>query len=257
MSRKLILTIATAATVAVASLASQSAEAHGGFGGFGGGRAFSGGRGFGGGFGGGHAFGGLGRAARSFRGLTTHHLPPGTTLPITPVKGTTTIPHFPLPPITLPGGKLPLPKIPNPGGFDPHHHWVFHDGKWSFEADIDVAVDTPAVVPVAVAPVPAPQTAQCGCLTKTYTPTGLAVFADSCTKESASAPVNSAVDATQTPTSPVSATAVPISEVPTAPNYAGRTYEDFLAANPQFAPPQAANAQPQASNAQPQGAQKN
>ena len=42
--------------------------------------------------------------------------------------------------------------------------------------------------------------------------------------------------------SPVAATAVPMSVVPTAPNYAGRTYEDYLAANPQANPaaPQAA-----------------
>jgi hypothetical protein len=33
-----------------------------------------------------------------------------------------------------------------------------------------------------------------------------------------------------------------MSVVPTAPNYAGRTYEDYLAANPQAAQPQAAQA---------------
>jgi hypothetical protein len=37
----------------------------------------------------------------------------------------------------------------------------------------------------------------------------------------------------------VAATAVPMSVVPTAPNYAGRTYEDYLAANPQAANPPA------------------
>lgn len=209
MSRKLILTIATAATVAVASLASQSAEAHGGFGGFGRG-------GFGrGGFGGGHMSSGGFHSARNFRGLLNQH------------------PLQPIIPIAFP---KPTPKpTPQP---DPHHHWAFHDGKWSFEADV-VAVDAP----IAVVTAPAPQqTSQCGCLTKTYTPTGLAVFADICTKESASAPVDSTADATQTPTSPVAATAVPISEVPTAPNYAGRTFEDYLAANPQLTQPQAANA---------------
>ena len=204
MSRKLILTIATAATVAVASLASQSAEAHGGSGGFG-----RGGLGRGG-FGGGHA-------ARNFRGLLNQH------------------PLQPIIPINFP---KPAPT-PHP---DPHHHWAFHDGKWSFEADV-VAVDAP--VAAAIAPA-TQQTSQCGCLTKTYTPTGLAVFADICTKESASAPVNSTADATQAPTSPVAATAVPISEVPTAPNYAGRTFGDYLAANPQLTQPQAANTQPQA-----------
>ena len=86
----------------------------------------------------------------------------------------------------------------------------------------------------------------CTCLTKTYTPSGLVVFADICTKESASASVDGSADATQVPTTPVAASAVPMSVVPTAPNYAGRTYEDYLAANPQSAQPQAANPAPQA-----------
>jgi hypothetical protein len=34
--------------------------------------------------------------------------------------------------------------------------------------------------------------------------------------------------------------------VPTTPDYAGRTYEDYLAANPQLSQPQAAAPQPQA-----------
>ena len=79
----------------------------------------------------------------------------------------------------------------------------------------------------------------CTCLTKTYTPSGLVVFADVCTKELASASVDGSADATQVPTTPVAAMAVPMSVVPTTPNYAGRTYEDYLAANPQAAQPQA------------------
>jgi hypothetical protein len=86
----------------------------------------------------------------------------------------------------------------------------------------------------------APVVAPCNCLTKTYTPTGLVVFADICTKESASAPaLSDHADATQAPTTVVPAKATPMSEVPTVPNYAGRTYQDYLAANPQAAPPQA------------------
>jgi hypothetical protein len=118
-----------------------------------------------------------------------------------------------------------------------HGHWAFRDGVW---IDIDAAVDeTPAVVSQ---PAPGP----CTCLTKNYTPNGLVVFSDICTKEAASAQVgDSAADATQGSTSGTtqaptsSATQVPtadVTQVPTSPNYAGRTYADYLAANPQVAP---------------------
>jgi hypothetical protein len=116
------------------------------------------------------------------------------------------------------------------------HHWVFRGGRWII---LDGDVDTAVVTTPDVTPTPGP----CTCLTKTYTPSGLVVFADVCTKESASAPVDDNADATQVPTTPVAATQVPISVVPTTPNYAGRTYEDYLAANPQTAQPQAANPQ--------------
>jgi predicted Abi (CAAX) family protease len=105
---------------------------------------------------------------------------------------------------------------------------VLRDGRWI--AIDDVVDEAPAVVAE-----PGP----CTCLTKTYTPSGLVVFADVCTKESASASVDGSADATQVPTTPVAAMAVPMSVVPTTPNYAGRTYEDYLAANPQAAQPQA------------------
>ena len=117
-----------------------------------------------------------------------------------------------------------------------HDHWVFRFGRW---IAVDDVVDE---APAPVVAVPGP----CTCLTKTYTPSGLVVFADICTKESASASVDGSADATQVPTTPVAASAVPMSVVPTAPNYAGRTYEDYLAANPQSAQPQAANPAPQA-----------
>jgi hypothetical protein len=116
-----------------------------------------------------------------------------------------------------------------------HHHWVFRDGVWVVFDDV-----TEEVVPAEVDDGPAP--GPCTCLTKTYTPSGLVVFADVCTKESASASVygNASAQATQVPTTPVAATAVPMSVVPTNPDYAGRTYEDYLAANPQAAQSQAA-----------------
>ena len=59
----------------------------------------------------------------------------------------------------------------------------------------------------------------CNCLTKGYTPEGTVVFTDLCTKEMASAPVDGA---------PAQA-----SEVQAPNNFAGKTYQDYLAANPQ------------------------
>jgi hypothetical protein len=58
----------------------------------------------------------------------------------------------------------------------------------------------------------------CTCLTKNYTQEGLVVFADLCTKESASAPVAGSADAAQ-------------ADAPAS--YAGKTYQDYLKANPQ------------------------
>ncbi|HEY1311810.1 MAG TPA: hypothetical protein VGF02_12740 [Pseudolabrys sp.] len=60
----------------------------------------------------------------------------------------------------------------------------------------------------------------CTCLTKNYTPEGQVVFADICTKESASAPVAGSSQQTQ-------------ADAPA--NYAGQTYQDYLKANPQAA----------------------
>jgi hypothetical protein len=119
-----------------------------------------------------------------------------------------------------------------------HWHWVFRGGRW-IQGDDVAAVDVTPAPSAAVSPAP------CSCLTKTYTPTGLVVFADICTKESASAPAaDDTADASQAPSTPVPAKATPISEVPTTPNYAGKTYDDYLAANPQ-AKPQASAQGPQ------------
>jgi hypothetical protein len=60
----------------------------------------------------------------------------------------------------------------------------------------------------------------CTCLTKNYTPEGMVVFQDLCTKESASTPVAGSSDAAQ-------------ADAPA--NYAGQTYQDYLKANPQAA----------------------
>jgi hypothetical protein len=115
-----------------------------------------------------------------------------------------------------------------------HHHWVFRGGRWIVLDGEDIA-EAPVLAPAAV---PGP----CTCLTKTYTPEGLVVFADVCTKESASAPVEGdSADASKQPTSDVAAKATPLAQVPTKPNYAGRTYDDYLAANPQLQPQAAAS----------------
>ena len=207
MSRKMILAIAAAATVAVATLASQSADARG----FGGRIAMA--RGVGSG------------APRPIlntergRGRIVRPIIPGRITRLC-VLGRPCRP--PGPPIWW-------------HHHHHHHHWVFRSGRWIIDDVVEAA-------PVVAAPVAAPD--PCTCLTKTYTPTGLVVFADICTKESASAPVDSAANASQVPTTAVAATAVPISVVPTTPNYAGRTYEDYLAANPQAVEPQAANPAP-------------
>jgi len=120
-----------------------------------------------------------------------------------------------------------------------HHHWIMRAGQW-------VDVDDAAVADVTPAPTAAVTPGPCTCLTKTYTPAGLVVFADICTKESASAPAaDDAADASQAPSTPVAAKSTPIAEVPTAPNYAGKTYDDYLAANPQNANPQASAQGPQ------------
>lgn len=59
----------------------------------------------------------------------------------------------------------------------------------------------------------------CNCLTKTYTPDGAVVFKDLCTKEMASAPVDSPPEKA--------------SEIQGPLNFAGKTYQDYLAANSQ------------------------
>jgi hypothetical protein len=204
MSRTIILSLAAAATIAVVSLGSSAADA----------RGFGGGRMAGGNHGAGHA---SGRGAR-------------------------------------------LASVRNPGRGHPghpghHKHWhrVFRHGIW-----IDIDGDDDNAPDVAVAPGP------CTCLTKTYTADGLVVFADVCTKEAATArvdgntadvtpvptPSNGAADGGPADTSqtlPADGKATDATQVgkvanatqvPTSPNYAGRTYKDYLAANPQAAPPQ-------------------
>jgi hypothetical protein len=59
----------------------------------------------------------------------------------------------------------------------------------------------------------------CACLIKDYTREGQVVFKDLCTKEMASAPVDGAPEKASAADAPA--------------NFAGKTYQDYLAANPQ------------------------
>jgi hypothetical protein len=199
MSRKVLFTLATATVIAAAAtLASSAADARGfGGGGFGGGH-FGGGGFARGGFGGGHfargGFGGNHFAGRNFGRFN-------------PIRG------------GFPGH--------NHWAWHHHRHWFWRDGRW-FYGDGDYGVDAP-VAPVAT---PGP----CTCLTKTYTQDGLVVFADVCTKEAASAPVGGTEAAPPAKSSEATPPAPPAnvadaSQTPTTNNYAGKTYQDFLAAN--------------------------
>ncbi len=96
----------------------------------------------------------------------------------------------------------------HPGG-NPHFHRHFH---------FRYVHDRLYVRPVGYA-VRAVEPGPCTCLTKNYTPEGMVVFQDLCTKEMASAPVDGSSDQAQAEPQPN--------------NFAGRTYQDFLKSNPQ------------------------
>jgi len=105
----------------------------------------------------------------------------------------------------------------NPGGHYTPHYWPHpHHNHYVWRHrhlhPVGYVVRTGYVERVAT---PGP----CTCLTKDYTPDGIVVFKDLCTKEMASAPVDGA---------PAKA-----SENADPNNFAGKTYQDYLAANPQ------------------------
>ncbi|MGD0315326.1 MAG: hypothetical protein ABSB37_05130 [Xanthobacteraceae bacterium] len=194
MSRKAILSLATA-TIIAAGLASTAADA----------------RGFGGGSGGGRV-----ASARSLGG--GNHL-----------AGRGNVGRL----ATLNPGRGGRGGHPGHGGLHGHHHHrIFRNGIW---IDVDGYADDYVDAPVVATPGP------CTCLTKTYTKDGLVVFADVCTKEAASARVDgTATGAIEVPTdgkaTPLSNAPVDnkaTAQQPTSPNYAGRTYADFLGANSQ------------------------
>jgi hypothetical protein len=87
----------------------------------------------------------------------------------------------------------------------PHHHAHLYIKRYS----------RVYVRPVRYA-VPLVSAGPCTCLTKDYTPEGIVVFKDLCTKEMASAPVEGAPEKA--------------SEVQAPNNFAGKTYQDYQAA---------------------------
>ena len=116
---------------------------------------------------------------------------------------------------TIPGGRI---GIHRPGRFVGHRplrgrYFVY---RYGFAAPVAVGYVRPLVSDPSL----------CTCLTKTYTQEGNVVFQDLCTKETASAPVNGAAGQSSQNVDPN--------------NFAGRSYEDYLKANPQ---PAQANAQ--------------
>lgn len=218
MSRKFVLSLA-AALVAASSFTFESANARG-FGGFGGGFGHFGGIGHGGRLGGARLLGG------GYRGHGGRLIPifghGGGHGGLIPIRG----PRHPRPP------RHPFPPIGWHGHHHWHGHWVFRGGEWIVVDDVAVGGEVTATA------VADPATGPCTCLIKTYTPTGLVVFSDMCTKEQASAPVNADTsDASQTPTSTSAApmSAAQVSLMSKAVDYDGRTYADYLAANPGLA----------------------
>jgi hypothetical protein len=93
------------------------------------------------------------------------------------------------------------------------HYWPHY--RPHFSPIVHRLIEVQPVVESDAAPAP------CSCLTKGYTPEGLVVFKDQCTKEMASAPVDGSSAQSSDADGPA--------------NYAGRTYQDYLAANPQAA----------------------
>ncbi len=120
----------------------------------------------------------------------------GTANAMSPLRGDRDHPHGLVPPV--------------------HHigypHWHDHVHLWHRHVYV-----RPVVYGSVVEPGP------CTCLWKGYTPDGTVVFKDLCTQEMASAPA-------------VDGDAAAVTEAPDASNFAGKTYKDYLAANPQNAP---------------------
>ncbi len=124
------------------------------------------------------------------------HLPPHPIHPVHPVY-----PIHPVHPV------YPIHPLP-PHVHNHHFHWRY---VWR-HGYRPIYIERAAYAATAPGP--------CTCLTKEYTPEGVVVFKDLCTKEMASAPVEGAPVQGGQATSPS--------------NFAGKTYQDYLAANPQL-----------------------
>lgn len=107
-----------------------------------------------------------------------------------------------------PNGPKNFKKAPVIVKIHPKPHWEHHHHIRPV-----YVVGRPATV------YPRPVVNTCNCLTKDYTQEGQVVFTDLCTKEMASAPVAGA--------------APKASEAPASNNFAGKTYQDYLAASGQ------------------------
>ena len=104
------------------------------------------------------------------------------------------LPKFPKkPPVIIVNPKFPKPVIVSP-----------------------VLVERPVIRPVNL--VQRPVVTTCNCLTKEYTQDGQVMFKDLCTQEMAMAPVPGAEPQKSSEAQPTN-------------NYAGKTYQDYLAAN--------------------------
>jgi len=110
------------------------------------------------------------------------------------------------------GGALKLQRVPNRPHVHVHHR--HHRYVWWRHRHLH-PVGYIAGGYVARAATQGP----CTCLTKEYTPDGIVVFRDLCTKEMASGPVDGAPTQSGQATDPN--------------NFAGKTYQDYLAANQQ------------------------
>lgn len=122
--------------------------------------------------------------------------PPVVVIPTFPKKPPIIVvtPKFPKkPPVIIVTPKFPKPVIVSP-----------------------VVVERPIIRPVSL--VQRPVVSTCNCLTKEYTQDGQVVFKDLCTQEMAMAPVAGAEQQKS-------------SDAQSPANYAGKTYQDYLAAN--------------------------
>jgi hypothetical protein len=126
--------------------------------------------------------------------------PPITTISVPKPKIIIPTPTNPSPVPKGPPNIIPVPiPIGNPPSDFDVHFWRLNQGVGAVKTTVEETDN---------------------CLIKTYTPDAQVIFEDRCTGEIVSAPVDSALSRT--------------SEVPPTPNYAGETYQDYLAANPQY-----------------------